>query len=86
MGKNKLSSRIIRWLFLAQEHNANLNHIDGASNLFSDALLRIPRLDDIDAYDCDNKITCAKFYFAMYNENPASKKPFALCLANISGM
>ena len=36
LGKNKLSSRLS--LLLSQDHDVHINHIDGTSNLFSDAL------------------------------------------------
>ena len=60
--KNKLSSRLTKWLLLMQEFDVYSNYIDGTSNLFAEALSRTPRLDDIEAYDCDNKIPCAKFF------------------------
>ena len=50
-----------------QECDVHLNHIDGTSNLFADALPRILRLDDTEAYDCDNKILCPQFCFAIDN-------------------
>ena len=85
LGKNELSHRLTRCLFLIQEHNVHLNHIEGASNLFADALSRMPLLDDTDAYDCDNKIPCAKFHFAIDNETSASKQNLTLDLVNIAG-
>ena len=65
LGENTLSSRLTRWLLLIQEHDVYSNHIDGTSNLFSDALSRMPRLDDVEAYDCNNEIACTKFCFAV---------------------
>ena len=51
-----------------QEHDACSIHIDDESNLFAEALSRMPRVDDIDAYDCDNKIPCTAFCFSMDKE------------------
>ena len=69
-----------------QECDAHLNYIGSTRNLFSDALPRMTHLDNIEAYDCDNKIPCAKFCFAIDNETPASKPHFALDLMIIDGM
>ena len=84
LGKNKLSSRLTIWLLLTQEYDVHLNHIDGTSNLFADALSRTPRLDDVEAYDCNNKIACTKICFAVKHEIPSSQPTFALDLEHIS--
>ena len=85
LAKKKLSSRLITWLFMTQDHDVHSNHIDGASNLLSDTLSRMPHLDDIEACSCDNETPCDFFCFAMDNEALASKKPFALDLLKIAG-
>ena len=84
IGQNKLTSRLTRWLLLTQEHDVHLNHIYGTSNLFSDALSRMPRLDDVEAYDCNNNVACTQFCYAVKNETPGSQPPFALDLNNIA--
>ena len=84
--KNKLCSRLTGWLLLTQEHDAHLNHVDGTSNLFANALPRIPRLDDAETYDCDNKILCKKFCFTIDNETQSSNPSFALDLVSIDEM
>ena len=62
----------------------HLNHVDGTINLLSDSLSREPRLDDIEACECNNKNPCAKFCCAMDNEMPSSQPPFSLDLINIA--
>ena len=66
-----------------QEHDIHLNHVDGTSNLFADALSRIPRLDDVEIYDCNNNIACTKCCYAVNNEIPFSQPLFALDLEHI---
>ena len=53
--KNKHSSRVTQWLLLTQEHNSHLKN-----NIVSDTLSRLPLLDDVEAYNCNNLIpyTC----------------------------
>ena len=60
--KNTISLRLTRWLLLMQEHDVHLKHVDSTINLFADALPITPHLDDIVAYDYDNKIPCTKFF------------------------
>ena len=62
----------------------HLNHVDGTSNLFSDALSRTHRIDDIEDYDCYNKILCTQFCYAVCNEIPSSQPSFALDATNNS--
>ena len=80
LGKNKLSSRLTRWLLLIQEYNVHLNHIDGSSNVFADTLSRLPRLDSIEAYDCTNTIPCTQLCYAFEPVIPQTKPDFALDL------
>ena len=47
LGKNKLSSRLERWLLLTQEFNVHINHTDGKNKKIAHALSRLPRLDDV---------------------------------------
>ena len=42
------------------------------------------RLDAAEAYDCDDKMPCTKFCFAMDKEETALKPHFALDLLNIA--
>ena len=84
LGKNKISSRLTRWLLLIQEYDIHLNHISGKDNLFADALSRLPRLDALEAYDCDNILPCTKFCYAFENAIPEKSPEFALELDAIS--
>ena len=47
--------------------------------LVTDALSRMPRLDDTEAYDCNDGISCAA-----ENETLALQPPFALDLGKVS--
>ena len=66
-----------------QEFDVHLNHVDETRNIFTDALSKIPRLDDIKAYDCNNKKPVTKLCCTMDNEIPSSQS-FALDLLNIT--
>ena len=67
-----------------QEDDVHLNYIDETSNLFVTALSIMTRLDDLEAYDCNNNIDCTTFCQASENKIPVSQPPFALDLGNIS--
>ena len=84
LGKNKLSSRLTRWLLLIQEYDIHLNHIDGKDNVFADTLSRIPRLDDLEIYDTDNFIPCTNLLYEIEQLIPENEPDFALDLVYIS--
>ena len=83
-GKNKLFSRLTRWLLLMQECYVHLNHINGKDNLFADALSRLPRLDDMESHDCENKMPCTNFCCTIDNAILRKESEFALDLNIIS--
>ena len=54
--REQRSARILRWFLLLQEYDIDLRHIPGLTNETSDALSRLPRLDDIDPFNEDHLV------------------------------
>ena len=61
-----------------------MNYIDGSTNVFTNTLSRIPRLDDIEAYDCENIIPCTHLCYTLDHVIPDVEPPFALDLVKIA--